>query len=132
MRRYAVINKSLGETPLLAIQNYQRSDSALMHMPLTYAGRLDPMASGKLLVLIGEECKKREKYDGLDKEYIFEILLGFSTDTGDVLGLPKASATVMIDDRHAQDVARMMIGILQIVNQFGQVFDGVNIVMRWR
>lgn len=54
---------------------------------MTYAGRLDPLASGVLLVLVGEECKKKEKYLGLDKEYELTVLFGFSTDTMDVLGL---------------------------------------------
>ena len=53
---------------------------------MTYAGRLDPMASGVLLVLAGEETKNKDKYLGLDKEYDFEILFGFATDTYDILG----------------------------------------------
>lgn len=53
---------------------------------MTYAGRLDPMASGLLLVLAGEECKNKDKYLRFDKEYEFEVLFGFSTDTYDILG----------------------------------------------
>ena len=53
---------------------------------MTYAGRLDPLASGLLIVLAGEECKKKEKYLNLDKEYEFSILFGFATDTYDILG----------------------------------------------
>ncbi len=53
---------------------------------MTYAGRLDPMASGLLLVLAGDEVKNKEKYLALDKEYEFEILFGFATDTHDILG----------------------------------------------
>jgi tRNA U55 pseudouridine synthase TruB len=45
------------------------------------------MAEGKMLILAGEACKEREKYLGLDKEYIFEILLGFKSDTKDILGI---------------------------------------------
>lgn len=55
-------------------------------LPLAYAGRLDPMASGKLLVLIGEECKRQGRYHDLDKAYTFEVLFGVATDTQDVLG----------------------------------------------
>jgi len=44
------------------------------------------MASGLLLVLAGEETKNKEKYLALDKEYEFEILFGFATDTYDILG----------------------------------------------
>ena len=50
-------------------------------------GRLDPLAEGVLLILIGDECKNKEKYLGLDKEYEVAIIFGISTDTGDALGL---------------------------------------------
>ena len=53
---------------------------------MTYAGRLDPMASGVLLILAGDEVKNKEKYLKLDKEYEFEVLFGFATDTFDILG----------------------------------------------
>lgn len=56
---------------------------------MTYAGRLDPMAEGQLLILIGDECKNKEKYLGLDKEYEVEIVFGIQTDTHDALGIPK-------------------------------------------
>jgi tRNA pseudouridine55 synthase len=51
------------------------------------------MASGALLVLLGEECKRREEYIGLDKEYEVEVVLGAATDTGDALGLAALNAT---------------------------------------
>lgn len=85
--KYVVIEKGVGETPLQALEAFRQTDPTLQEIPLTYAGRLDPMASGKLLILVGEECKYREKYDGLDKEYEFEVLLGVGSDTGDVLGM---------------------------------------------
>lgn len=45
------------------------------------------MAEGMLLVLLGDECKRQDRYRGLDKEYEIEVLLDLSTDTGDVLGM---------------------------------------------
>ena len=87
MKKYAVIEKRLGETPLGAIELWRRSKGISENIPLAYAGRLDPMATGKLLVLIGDECKRQELYHHFDKEYEFEILFGFSSDTQDVLGM---------------------------------------------
>lgn len=80
------IEKREGETPLEAIERLRIERPELAGEKMTYAGRLDPLASGRLLVLIGDECKQKEKYLGADKEYEIEILLGFSTDTYDVLG----------------------------------------------
>jgi tRNA pseudouridine(55) synthase len=86
---FKIIHKKVGETPLEAIERFRAGHSEyadLASVPMTYAGRLDPMAEGKLLILIGDECKNKEKYLGLDKEYEVEILFGVDTDTHDVLG----------------------------------------------
>lgn len=88
MLRHIVLDKAIGETPLQALQVWKREHPSYQEIPASYAGRLDPMASGKLLVLLGDECKKQHLYTGLDKEYEVSILLDLSTDTGDVLGLP--------------------------------------------
>lgn len=81
-----VLNKKEGETPLLALEKFRSKHKELKDKKMTYAGRLDPMASGLLVVLIGDETKNKEKYLALDKEYRFEVLFGFTTDTYDVLG----------------------------------------------
>ena len=79
--------KKMGETPLECLGRLQTDNPKYEDVKLTYAGRLDPMAEGELLVLVGEECKDKNKYLGLDKEYEFEVLFGFETDTNDILGL---------------------------------------------
>ena len=87
LKPYTVILKKVGETPLQALEAFRGKEHIAAEVPLTYAGRLDTMAEGKLIVLSGDECKKKEVYNGLDKEYIFEILLGFTSDSQDVLGI---------------------------------------------
>ncbi len=87
MPKYVVLEKRVGQTPLNVIEEYKLAYPEYKDVPMAYAGRLDPMADGKLLVLLGEECKNQKNYHSLDKEYIFEVLLGSSSDTGDVLGL---------------------------------------------
>lgn len=44
------------------------------------------MAEGLLLILEDEECLLRDEYQGLDKVYEFQLLLGIETDSWDVLG----------------------------------------------
>lgn len=92
--QYYIINKHIGETPLEALERFRAKKVAagnidFKDLPMTYAGRLDPMAEGVLLILVGEECKKKDSYLGLDKEYEVEIIFGIETDTYDVLGLAK-------------------------------------------
>jgi len=80
------LNKKEGETPLEALENFRKKKKIYKDLPITYAGRLDPMASGLLLLLAGEKTKEKDSYLKLSKEYQFDILFGFSTDTHDILG----------------------------------------------
>ena len=86
MKKVIVLNKKEGETPLECLEDFRAKNKIEKNIKMTYAGRLDPMASGVLLILLGEETKKKEKYLKLGKEYKFEVLFGFSTDTYDILG----------------------------------------------
>jgi tRNA pseudouridine55 synthase len=87
MQKILQIDKRVGETPLEAIEKFRENHPEYEDVKMAYAGRLDPMASGLLLVLIGEECRKRDQYQNLDKVYEFEIILGIETDSLDILGL---------------------------------------------
>lgn len=78
--------KARGETPLECLERFRKENPEYKDEKMTYAGRLDPLAEGLLLVLVGEECKNKEKYLGLDKEYEVDVLFGFATDTYDILG----------------------------------------------
>lgn len=88
MRTHVVLDKAVGQTPLQAIERWKIENPSYKDSVACYAGRLDPMASGKLLVLLGDECKRQDRYHGLDKEYEIEVLLDIKTDTGDLLGMP--------------------------------------------
>jgi len=70
---------------------------------LSYAGRLDPMASGVMLVLVGDANKEREKYLNLNKDYSAEILFGVSTDTYDILGLISAVITESLNGEYIEE-----------------------------
>lgn len=102
MQKYVVLEKAVGQTPLECAELWRAAHTEFTGVPLAYAGRLDPMASGKLLILIGEECKVQEQYHNLDKEYEFSVLFGISSDTADVLGrltmpdtVPTISETIL-------------------------------------
>lgn len=88
IRLMSVLNiyKNLGETPLEALERLRVEQPEYKDSKLTYAGRLDPMAEGVLLVLTDEDNNRRDEFLGLEKEYEFEVLWGVETDTYDVLG----------------------------------------------
>jgi tRNA pseudouridine55 synthase len=111
MERYVVLGKEVGETPLSCAERWRATQPNMTSIPLSYAGRLDPMASGKLIVLIGEECKKQTDYHGLDKEYGFSVLFGIASDTQDVLGRLSTESTVpeIIKDK-LETIAESLVG----------------------
>ncbi|HEY0908488.1 MAG TPA: hypothetical protein VGE35_04030 [Candidatus Paceibacterota bacterium] len=78
--------KKKSDTPLQTIERFITMNPKYNGVKMTYAGRLDPMAEGVLVVLAGEKNKERDSYTGLDKDYTFEFILGVQTDTYDVLG----------------------------------------------
>ena len=86
LKKFLLLNKKQGETPLETLEAFRAKNKKYKDVKMTYAGRLDPMASGLLLVLTGEETKQKEKYLKLSKEYKFSVLFGFATDTYDILG----------------------------------------------
>ncbi len=89
LKKILFLDKKVGQTPLQVIEGFKLKNPEYEDQKMSYAGRLDPMAEGLLVILVGDECKEREKYLNLDKEYEFEILVGFKSDSGDVLGLAR-------------------------------------------
>lgn len=115
--KYVIIDKAVGETPLAAMEAWRlMQNQEYFYLPLTYAGRLDPMASGKLLILIGEECKQKDKYLALDKTYEFSVLLGIGSDTHDVLGRLQTTITTHVDDLEAQlqTICQNLVGAVEL------------------
>ncbi len=87
MKNTIYIWKKLGLTPFEVVEKFKEKNPEYKNETISYAGRLDPMAEGILVLLIGAENKNREKYLDLKKEYESEIIFGISTDTFDSLGL---------------------------------------------
>ncbi len=81
--------KEEGETPLAALNRFkQAAPTHIANLPMTYAGRLDPLASGVLPVIAGDITDDaKQKLLNTPKEYAADIILGMSSDTDDPLGL---------------------------------------------
>lgn len=94
--------KKIGETPLECLTRFRDANPSYEKTKLSYAGRLDPMAEGVLLIIEGEENKKRDMYLSFDKEYETEIVFGVSTDTFDVLGLVEKCSGSNIERRELE------------------------------
>lgn len=110
MKKTILINKKEGETPLEALERFRKVVKGYQGVPMTYAGRLDPMASGLLIVLAGEKVREKEKYLNLDKEYEFEMLFGFCTDTHDILGKVLMHENITIGEKEIKNELKKFLG----------------------
>ena len=98
MRGVLNINKPEGLPSYGVIRNLKRF---LKRERIGYVGTLDPLASGILLVLLGEATKIARFLEDLPKEYIGTFKLGILTDTLDIEGkvLDKASVPALTPER---------------------------------
>lgn len=107
-----VLHKEVGQTPLQALERSRKERGIASGVPMAYAGRLDPMAEGKLLILTGEKCKEINKFWNLEKEYKVSIVLGLSSDSHDVLGRLKYTddATPHIARERIEETIKSFVG----------------------
>jgi len=105
-----LVNKPLGMTPFEAIKQIRKYYPRYKDTKISYAGRLDPMAEGLLLLLIGDETKKQESYTSLTKTYYFETLFGVETDSYDTLGVVVNSSSKMIVQKELENLKNHFIG----------------------
>lgn len=101
------VNKPLGWTPLQALERFRDKNLDHKKSKITYAGRLDPMAEGVLLLVVDGTEEERREAISWGKEYEFEMIVGISTDSYDVLGL--MNDTKLVDDE--KNILRMLIQI---------------------
>lgn len=64
-----------------------------------HTGTLDPLASGVLVLCLGQATRLVEYYQGHNKRYYAEMVLGTATDTYDALGQVTATTPVPALDR---------------------------------
>ncbi len=91
----SVINlyKPMGLSPLQAMLEYKHQNSSLSDSIMVYAGRLDPMAEGVMLVLSDQDRFDKDDYLHLNKTYEATVLFGYTSDTFDALGLVKPTGS---------------------------------------
>lgn len=84
---------------------------------ITYAGRLDPAASGLVLLLTGNEVHQKDQLLSCDKKYEVEVLLGVATDTYDLLGVP-----LSVIDPEGLDLGNLKEDIVKMIGGWSQPY----------
>lgn len=110
MNQLLTVYKPIGLTPYQIIQKVRKKFPEYKNVKIGFAGRLDPLAHGVLLLMIGNATKEREKYLGLPKIYEFEALFGVATDSYDVLGLLQNYSHVIPVKTEIQNFVQSKLG----------------------
>lgn len=83
---------------------------ALKTKKVGHTGTLDPLATGVLVVTVGEATKISELLTSSFKEYIADIELGIETDTLDITGNILKEETVFKTKEEIENILSSMIG----------------------
>lgn len=103
--RVVSIYKPIGVTPGELVQIFKEDNPHFKGEVVSYAGRLDPLAHGVMVLLIGEEeNRRRREYEKSDKEYEYEAILGFKTDSYDICGLVTEFKDSMVNTKRDEVV----------------------------
>ena len=98
-----IVNKPVGWTLNYLVKHIRNTNTKYSNSKISYSGRLDPMAEGLVILLIDEECKHQDKYIEKSKIYKSELLIGITTDTYDILGLPSINENTTIKENISID-----------------------------
>jgi tRNA pseudouridine55 synthase len=127
-----LIDKPKGITSFDVIRRLRRE---LGIKKMGHAGTLDPLASGLMLIGIGEATKQLTGLIKQDKEYVAEVLLGESRSTGDMEGEILEEVDVLfIDEDEVKEILHSLHGTLFLpVSAYSAIKkDGVPMYKRAR
>lgn len=115
------VNKPTGITSRDVVNRVQR---IVRPLKTGHAGTLDPLASGVLLVCIGDATRLVERLQAFRKTYVAEFLLGQSSDTDDCTGeivISGGAFSVPSADRIREALQQMTGVVTQVPPAFSAV-----------
>jgi len=90
-------NKKYRETLAVMIERFRNEKPEYQNSKITYAGRLDPLAEGLVILLTDDDVHKKDTFNKLPKIYQVEFIIGFETDSYDALGMVTGNHVVEND-----------------------------------
>jgi tRNA pseudouridine55 synthase len=117
MNKVLNVYKPISYTPLQVIDKLKGKFPEYKDEKISYAGRLDPLAHGVLILLVGDENQKRREHEKMDKVYEFKCIIGIGTDTYDVLGLPKLDENIFEREIHEKEILHELMKFQGVITQ---------------
>lgn len=100
------------------------SQTAGHKIKVGHTGTLDPFATGLMILVIGNECKKAGEYSKLDKVYEATVRLGQLSTTGDPEGEISESASHQPDLADIGEVLKQFTGE---ITQVPPIFSAIKV-----
>ena len=95
------------------------------NLKVGHAGTLDPLATGVLLVCIGDACKRAQQLQDSPKEYIATIRFGATTPSYDLE--KDVDRTFPYEHITADDVAQALQGFIGVQEQVAPLFSAKSV-----
>ncbi|MCU0339826.1 MAG: tRNA pseudouridine(55) synthase TruB [Spirosomaceae bacterium] len=115
-----LINKPLTWTSFDIVNKIKKSCKI---KKIGHAGTLDPLATGLLILCTGKKTKEIDRYQGAEKEYTGQLVLGQTTPSVDLeTAFDATYPTDHITPKMLQDAARQLTGTIE---QFPPIYSAV-------
>lgn len=95
-------------TPLEVVQQIKADNPQYNNSKITYAGRLDPLAEGLMILLVDEAITQKGTVLEYDKTYEVQVLVGIATDTLDCLGVVTDCSEHIVKTHPNQDIQNIL------------------------
>ncbi|MBN2696580.1 MAG: tRNA pseudouridine(55) synthase TruB, partial [Bacilli bacterium] len=119
MNGILLIDKPSGMTSHDAVNRLRR---LLKTKKIGHVGTLDPLATGLLVMVVGQATKLAQYLQEANKEYLATILLGMETDTDDITGKIVNRSEVEVDQETIKQTMESFIGkTLQIPPNYAAI-----------
>lgn len=106
------------------IRGQVKAQTGLKRPKVGHAGTLDPLATGLLLILVGDYCKKASEYSKLDKTYEVELILGKTSTTDDAEG----EITLLSDTKPTEtEVLATLQSFIGEIDQVPPIFSAIKV-----
>ncbi len=123
---YLLVDKPLDWTSFDAVNKIRytiRNSYGIKKIKVGHAGTLDPLATGLLIICTGRMTKQIENFQGLDKSYEGQLILGATTPTYD--GEMEIDETFPVDHIGIDDIYQAAQSFVGEITQIPPIYSAI-------
>lgn len=125
MNGFLLVDKPAGWTSfdvVAKVRGILKQATGLKKPKVGHTGTLDPLATGLLIIVVGDYCKRAEEFSKLDKVYAVTMKLGQTSTTGDNEGEKVQVSDMKPSNEDLSGVLRQFVGnIMQVPPAFSAI-----------